>query len=103
MLSKKMVMVLATAVLLLASFSGEARAEKKGFELRSADTIGSVLERHVGKVVELFLASGEKVRGVVVKVGPHTVHIGKLAGMDFYDAVVRIDGIDSVVFQVRGK
>jgi hypothetical protein len=95
--------VLAALMILTAALSVEALAGEAGFEIRGSDTIGSVLERHVGKRVELKLASGESVSGTVGKVEQLVVHVERLVGKDFYDAVVRIDGIDAVVFRAREK
>jgi hypothetical protein len=38
----------------------------------------------------------------VLKVGESVLHLAKLSGRDFYDAVVRIDRISAVILKVRG-
>jgi small nuclear ribonucleoprotein (snRNP)-like protein len=73
------------------------------FQIDNQDTIKSFLEKNVGKTVGVRLQSGEEVTGVVTKVGQHVVHLSKIAGREFYDAVIRIDGIHAVVVRVRGK
>jgi hypothetical protein len=41
------------------------------------------------------------VEGTVVAVGTAGVHVARLAGMDFFDAVVRLDQIAAVIVRVR--
>ena len=77
-------------------------AEEKKYELNTASDIKDVLKEKIGKRVSLKLSSGEELDGLVVKVGDHLVHIAKLPVRDFYDAVVRIDRISTVIFKVRG-
>lgn len=67
----------------------------------NADAIKVNLERQMGKRVRLRLVSGQDVEGTVVAVGTAGVHVSRLAGMDFYDAVVRLDQIAAVVVRVR--
>jgi len=59
------------------------------------------LERQVGKRVKLRLVSGQDVEGTVVAVGTAAVHVARLAGLDFFDAIVRLDQIAAVIVRVR--
>ena len=94
--------VLAAAMgLALPAFS--ARAEEPKYELKSAGaTIRDVLQENFGKRVIVRLESGESLEGAVLKVGDTVVHLARITGRDFYDAVVRIDRISAVLFKVRG-
>ena len=56
-----------------------------------------------GKRVALRLASGEEIEGTVTIVGNFLVHISKLSGKEFYDAVVSIDKISAVRMKMRDK
>ena len=47
------------------------------------------------------LNSNEEVEGTVTKVGDSLVHLSKLSGKDFYDAVVLIDRISPVSMRLR--
>lgn len=67
----------------------------------NADAIKVNLERQVGKRVRLRLLAGADVEGTVVKVGAAAVHVARLAGMDFFDAAVRLDQIAAVIVRVR--
>ncbi len=73
------------------------------FQIESADTIKSILERQMGRVVRVRLQSGEEVSGTVTKVGDHVVQLSELAGREFFDAVIRIDGISAVILRTRGN
>jgi len=86
------------------AFSGSiAIAEEPKYELKSpAVTIKDVLQENIGKRVIIRMETGENLEGTVTRVGEHVVHIAKLSGKDFYDAVVRIDKISAVIFKVRG-
>jgi hypothetical protein len=79
-------------------------ADEQKYELKSAAaTIRDVLTENTGKRVIVRMESGENLEGTVTKVGESLVHIAKLSGKDFYDAVVRIDQISAVLFKVRGN
>ena len=77
-----------------------APAQEAALEV-NADAIKVNLERQVGKRVRLRLLSGQDVEGTVVAVGTAAVHVGRLAGMDFFDGVVRLDQIAAVIVRVR--
>jgi hypothetical protein len=77
-----------------------ARAQNAPLEI-NADAIKVSLERQMGKRVRLRLLAGQDVEGTVVAVGTAAVHIGRLAGMDFFDGVVRLDQIAAVIVRVR--
>ena len=62
-----------------------------------------MLERQVGKSVELRMKSGEKVAGKLEKVGDKLVHLSQLAGAEFYDAAVEIDSISAVVVRAKSN
>ena len=87
----------------IALFLGPASATAQDAALEvNGDAIKVTLERQVGKRVRLRLISGQDVEGTVVAVGTAGVHVGRLAsGMDFFDAVVRLDQIAAVIVRVR--
>ena len=95
--------VLLLALLLSATpFVGPLAVSAQDAKLEvNADAIKVNLEHQVGKRVRLRLVSGQDVEGTVVAVGTAAVQIGRLAGMDFFDAVVRLDQIAAVVVRVR--
>jgi hypothetical protein len=72
-------------------------------DLKANDSIRTVLERQVGKPVELRLKSGEKIAGKLEKVTDSLAHLSQLANADFYDAAVEIDSVAVVVVRVRSN
>src|SRR6476620_4460689 len=72
-------------------------------DLQANDTIRTVLERQVGKPVELRMKSGEKIAGKLAKVTDKLAHLSQLADADFYDAAVEIDSVAVFVVRVRSK
>lgn len=55
----------------------------------------------VGKKVQLTLASGATFTGLVRQVGDHVVHVEKLDGNEFFDALIRIDTIEAITARFR--
>ena len=90
------------SVLLLASAVG-VYAEEKKMVLNASDGIREVLTANIGKRVSVKTDGGEAMEGSVLMVGLQFVHLEKLSGKDFYDAVVKIDRISSITLKVRGN
>jgi hypothetical protein len=88
----------------LALYVPTAFADEQKYELKSAAaTVRDVLAENTGKRVIVRMDTGENLEGTVSKVGDSLVHISKISGRDFYDAVVRVDKISAVLFKVRGN
>jgi len=71
---------------------------------RVFDTGASVqgnLQRYMGERVLVRLVSGGDLEGTVEDVGSDVVHLSRLAGRDFYDALIRIDHIGGLVVRAR--
>jgi hypothetical protein len=64
-------------------------------------TIKTILAQHEGKRVAVRTDDGETVDGTVAKVTEQLVYLEKLVGKEFFDAVVRIDRINSITFRVK--
>jgi hypothetical protein len=79
--------------LLLVAAAGAA--DQPGASVRDA------LAKQAGKAVTLTLRGGQEVAGTVETVGEQAVHVSRLKGREFYDAVVRLDAIDAVVIRAR--
>lgn len=82
---------------------GPAAAADAAFDLNARHDLKELLTGQIGKRVSVRTDTGEALEGTVIKVGDHLLHISKLSGKDFYDAVVRIDKITSVTLRVRGN
>jgi hypothetical protein len=89
------------ALLLVHPAPGEGQPAP--LEITAEDTVRSVLERSVGRRVELALVSGEKLTGTVKLVNAELVHLAGLQGREFFDAVARIDRIDAIVYRTRTR
>ena len=98
---KRSMLLFVMACLLLA-FATVALAGD-GIEVRDTDTVSDVLKRNSGKRVELTLVSGDRMAGTVSRVTPVAVHLSKLTGKEFYDAVVRLESVTAVVIRARGN
>ena len=59
------------------------------------------LKSLVGKNVLLTCVSGKTFSGFVKKVGNHFIHLEKLVGKEYFDALIRIENICSVEAQFR--
>jgi hypothetical protein len=78
-------------------------ADEQKFEMRAEESVKTLLADAVGRQVTLLMSSGQEVTGIVVKVGDHAVHLSRLTGRDFFDAVIMLERVDGVAFKVRGK
>jgi hypothetical protein len=59
------------------------------------------LKSYMGKNVFIHLKSGETFQGYVKAVGNGLVHLEKLTGKDFYDALIRIEEISAIETKFR--
>lgn len=99
----KAIVTTVLAVVICLSFSQLLSADEKKIMFNTPDGVKEVLSAYIGKRLAIKTDAGEALEGTVIKVGDQLVHIEKLSGKDFYDAVVRIDRINAVVIRVRGN
>lgn len=59
-------------------------------------SMGDNLKGLNGKRVYVTLNSGKTFTGLIKKVGEHLVHIEKLVGKEYFDALVRIENISAI-------
>lgn len=59
-------------------------------------SLGANLKALDGKRVYITLNSGKTLTGLVKKVGEHLVHIEKLVGKEYFDALIRIEDISAI-------
>lgn len=99
------ILILAMAVTFtgVAGFTepGDLHAGEDKLEIKQNTGIKDILSERIGKRVSIKTDSGEALEATVVSVGDNLVYITKLSGKDFYDAVVRIDKITSIIFKAR--
>ena len=80
-----------------------AFAQDVKLEVKSTDTVKSVLERMVGKRVSVVLTSGPELSGIVTSVGDKVVLLSELTGREFFDGVVNIEQIGAVIVRTRTR
>jgi len=71
----------------------------EGVKFDTAAPFEENLKAYVGKDIIVHLESGATLQGYVKSVHDDPLHLEKLAGKDFYDALIRIDDIS--VFEVK--
>jgi len=59
------------------------------------------LKSFIGKTMYFTLDSGKVFIGSVKEVGNHLVHLEKLSGKEYYDALISIESIDAVDSRFR--
>jgi len=72
-------------------------------DFNSPDSTRAILEGQLKKRVRVKLVSGQDLEGQVAQIGSHAVLLTELAGMEFYDATVRLDQIAAVVVRRAGR
>jgi hypothetical protein len=112
-MKKSLLSVSVTAVALvmcwgLLSFpAAEAQAQPKkpvaleGVKFDTAAPFEENLKAYVGKDIIVHLESGDTLQGYVKSVHDDLLHLEKLAGKDFYDALIRIDDISALEVKFR--
>ncbi|MBN1103236.1 MAG: hypothetical protein JXL84_07480 [Deltaproteobacteria bacterium] len=73
----------------------------EGARFDISSSLGDNLKSHTGKDVFVHLKSGNTLQGRVKAVGKDLVHLEKLVGRDFYDALVRIEEISAMEARFR--
>jgi len=59
------------------------------------------LRSFIGKDVYIHLRSGKTFQGFVKLVGDNWVHLEKIAGKEFFDALIRIEDISAIEVKFR--
>jgi len=99
---RRMIVALFVVVICL-GFSQNLLAQEMKFELNKGYGMKEILASYEGKRVAIRLDGGEELEGVVTTVGDQLVHVAKLSKRDFYDAVIRIEKINAIIFRARNN
>jgi hypothetical protein len=87
------------------SIQAEAQAKTamplEGVKFDTSISMTDNLKTYVNKDVILHLRSGKTLQGYVRSVGNGLIHLEKLAGKDFYDALVRIEDVSAIEAKLR--
>jgi hypothetical protein len=73
----------------------------EGMSYNVNSSLADNLKALVGKKVSVTIVSGKTLSGFVKEVGIHLIHLEKLDGKDFFDALIRIENISAVETMFR--
>ena len=68
----------------------------KGMRYDVNSSIADNLKPLTGKKVTVTLNSGKTFSGTVKEIGAHLIHLEKLDGKNFFDALIRIENISAI-------
>jgi len=93
---------------LLFTLPKEAVAKPKvvaieGMSYNVNSSLADNLKSLVGKKVSVTIVSGKTLTGFVKEVGNHLIHLEKLEGKDYFDALIRIENISAIEAMFRGN
>jgi hypothetical protein len=69
--------------------------------IKSGDSIPKILEDHKSKRVTVRLQGNDELTGTVKMVTKDLLHLGELAGRDYFDAVIELNKISAVIVRIR--
>jgi len=99
------VLALIFAVSLLLAVEAGAEGKKAtpvdGARFDTSFPLKENLNTFMGKDIYVHLRAGKTIQGYVRSVGDHFLHLERLAGKEFFDALVRIDDISAVEARFR--
>ena len=96
--------IMLVAVFLMLPAKAEAKSKIvaiEGISYNVNSSLADNLKALIGKKVNVTVASGKTFYGVVKEVGMHLIHLEKLAGKEYFDALVRIENISAIDVQFR--
>ncbi len=65
------------------------------------ESMKDLLARHKGKHITIRLTSGVELEGELEELGDHVLQLTELAGMEFYDAIVRLDTVAALIVRTK--
>ncbi|MFO7568708.1 MAG: hypothetical protein R6W75_02835 [Smithellaceae bacterium] len=100
-LSVVICLMLGTALTVPVSAQGRSASPVEGASFTISASIKDNLKLYTGKDLVIHLKSGKTLQGKVKTVGDHLVHLEKLAGRDFFDALISIEDIVALEARFR--
>jgi len=73
----------------------------EGMSYHVDSSLADNLKSLIGKKVYVTLDSGKTFAGFVKEVGIHLIHLEKLDGKEYFDALIRIESIDAIDVRFR--
>lgn len=81
--------------------AGQQVVPVEGVSYSVGSSLADNLKLFVGKKADLTLDSGVVMSGVVKEVGDHLVHMEKLDGKEYFDALIRVESIQAIDARFR--
>lgn len=95
-------LVTAALCLNLVSTNSFAQSQSTKIEVSGSEDIKANLSKLDNKVITVVLSSEKEVTGKVHNVSEKLLHLEDLSGKDYFDAVIKIDSIQAIIFKARG-
>jgi len=73
----------------------------EGMSYNVNSSLADNLKSLVGKKVSVTIVSGKTLTGFVKEVGNHLIHLEKVEGKDYFDALIRIENISAIEAMFR--
>jgi hypothetical protein len=73
----------------------------EGMSYNVNSSLADNLKSLVGKKVSVTIVSGKTISGFVKEVGIHLIHLEKLEGKDYFDALIQIENINAIEAMFR--
>jgi hypothetical protein len=73
----------------------------EGMSYNVNSSLADNLKSLVGKRVSVTIVSGKTLSGFVKEVGIHLIHLEKLEGKEYFDALIRIENISAIEAMFR--
>ena len=73
----------------------------EGMSYNVNSSLADNLKSLIGKRVSVTIVSGKTLSGFVKEVGDHLIHLEKLEGKEYFDALIRIENISAVEAMFR--
>ena len=96
--------ILFYVTILVLPMEAEAKAKVvaiEGISYNVSFSFADNLKSFIGKKVSVTIDSGKTFTGFVKEVGNHLMHLEKLGGKEYFDALLRIDNISAIDARFR--
>ncbi len=94
---------LLSAMMLMVCLAGAQVCCAEELITKPGDNIQKILEGYLGKRVTVRIQGNDELTGKVRAVTQEILHLGELAGRDYYDAVLDVKRISVVIVRVKEK
>jgi hypothetical protein len=69
--------------------------------IKAGDTLQSILETQKGKRITVRMSGGEELTGTVTTVTKELLHLGKLSGKEYFDAIIDVAKISAMIVRIK--